>query len=389
MPGSTDAPSDQSHPESPAAPLRIFAATSYGPHTALTGGRLRRDNLLKALAARGHSVDRLDVPGAPGIASAANAGRLSLTAAFRERARSADVVLLGDVFVLPMMPVLARTGRPVLVELVDSPYRLVGAAPRRTPAERASALFQAAQLVPVMQVLLPMADAVTYISAEDGDVDRQHVRRLPPDSVVPNGIESSLLDLPLTTPPDGGYLAWLADWRYPPNRESYEWFVEEVAVHLPDDVLARVRTFGAGDPRTIRPTGEARWDRVRGLVEHAGFVDSLAQVYEEAHATVAPVVRGAGVNNKVLEPLASGRTVLTTAIGSRGLPPEIRAHLRIASTGDRFAAAVQDLLRSTWSSAEAERARAAVQALSWEAAAVEMEGVLRRVVAVHAARPAR
>ncbi|SFT42930.1 Glycosyltransferase involved in cell wall bisynthesis [Geodermatophilus amargosae] len=388
MSGSTDAPSPQPHAESPAAPLRIFAATSYGPHTALTGGRLRRDNLLQALAARGHSVDRLDVPGAPGIASAANAGRLSLTAAFRERARAADVVLLGDVFVLPMMPVLARTGRPVLVELVDSPYRLVGAAPKRTPAERASALFQAAQLVPVMQVLLPMADAVTYISDEDGEVDRAHVKRLPPDSVVPNGIESSLLDLPLTTPPDEGYLAWLADWRYPPNRESYEWFVEEVAVHLPDDVLARVRTFGAGDPSTIRGTGDACWDRVRTLVQHAGFVDSLAQVYEEARATVAPVVRGAGVNNKVLEPLAAGRGVLTTAIGSRGLPPEIRAHLRIASTGAEFAAQVEDLLRSPGSAAEAQQARAAVQALSWDAAAVMMEEALRRVVAASGSRSA-
>ncbi len=367
--------------------MRIFAATSYGPHTPLTGGRLRRDNLLTALAARGHRIDRLDVPGRPGISSAANAGRLSLTAAFRERARAADVVLLGDVFVLPMMPVLARTGRPVLVELVDSPYRLVGAAPRRTPAERASAVFQAAQLLPVMQVLLPMADGVTYISDEDGEVDRAHVRRLPPDSVVPNGIESSLLDLPLTTPPDEGYLAWLADWRYPPNRESYGWFVEEVAPHLPDDVLARVRTFGAGDPRAIRGTGDGHWDRVRALVDHAGFVDSLAEVYVQARATVAPVVRGAGVNNKVLEPLAAGRTVLTTAIGSRGLPPEIRAHLRIASSGEDFAEEVRGLLRSPGSSAEAERARATVQALSWDAAAVRMEEALRRVVATHAARP--
>ncbi len=380
MPGSASAPPPPPGPEA-AAPLRVFAATSYGPHTALTGGRLRRDNLLAALVARGHSVDRLDVPGRPGISSAAAAGRLALTASFRERVRAADVVVLGDVFVLPVMPVLSRLGRPVLVELVDSPYRLVGAAPRRTPPERASALFQAAQLVPVMQVLLPMADAVTYISDEDGEVDRAHVRRLPPDSVVPNGIESTLLDLPLTAPPDGGYLAWLADWRYPPNRESYEWFVEEVAPHLPDDALARVRTFGAGDPRTIRPAGDARWERVRRLVEHAGFVDSLARVYEEARATVAPVVRGAGVNNKVLEPLAAGRRVLTTAVGSRGLPPEIRAHLRIASTGGEFAAQVEELLHSPGSPEEAGQGRAAVQALSWDAAAERMEAVLRRVVA--------
>src|SRR4051794_25476664 len=40
--------------------LRIIALTSYGEHTAMTGGRLRRDNLLSALAARGHHVARFD-----------------------------------------------------------------------------------------------------------------------------------------------------------------------------------------------------------------------------------------------------------------------------------------------------------------------------------------
>jgi glycosyltransferase involved in cell wall biosynthesis len=363
----------------PADRLTIFACTSYGPQTALTGGRLRRDNLLDGLAKRGHRIDRLNVPGRPGIRSALSAGRAALTADLRKRARAADVVLLGDVFCLPMMPVLARTGRPTVVELVDSPYRLVGAAPRRTAAERASALFESAQLVPVMQVLLPMADAVTYISAEDSEADRARVRRLPPVSVVPNGIQSSLSERPLTTPPEDGYLAWLADWTYAPNRESYEWFVQEVAPRLPDDVLGRVRTFGAGDPRSAGG-GDERWERARSLMGHAGFVDSLPAVYEEARGVIAPVVRGAGVNNKVLEPLAAGRAVVTTATGTRGLPAEIRAHLRVAETGDAFAAQVLQLLESPGTADDARRGRSAVELLSWDAAAEKMEDVLLEVV---------
>jgi glycosyltransferase involved in cell wall biosynthesis len=376
MPGRQTARSSE---RVPAGRLKIFACTSYGPHTALTGGRLRRDNLLDGLAKRGHEIDRLNVPGRPGISSALAAGRAALTADVRQRARAADVVLLGDVFCLPMMPVLARTGRPTVVELVDSPYRLVGAAPRRTPAERALALFESAQLIPVMQVLLPMADAVTYISAEDSEADRAKVRRLPPVSVVPNGIQSSLSERPLTTPPDDGYLAWLADWNYPPNRESYEWFVEEVAPRLSDDVLERVRTFGAGDPRSAGG-GDVRWERARALMRHAGFVESLPAVYEEARGVIAPVVRGAGVNNKVLEPLAAGRAVVTTAVGTRGLPPEIRAHLRVAETGDEFVAQMRGLLDSPGTTAEAERGRDAVKLLSWDAAAEKMEDVLFDVV---------
>lgn len=365
----------------PVSPLKIFACTSYGPHTALTGGRLRRDNVLAALERRGHAVDRLDVPARPGVRSAIAAARLALTSSFRSRVRMADVVLMGDVFCLPMMPVLRRTGRPTVVDLVDSPYRLVGAAPRGTAGEWMTAMAQVAQLRPVMQVLLPMADGVTYISAEDRDADAARVRALPPASVVPNGVQSDLFDVALTTPPAGGYLAWLADWTYAPNRESYAWFVDQVAPQLPDDVLARVRTFGAGDPRRSRNAD----DRAHRLVAHAGFVDPLSAVYDGARGIVAPVVRGAGVNNKVLEPLAAGRPVVTTRVGTRGLPSTITEHLRVGATGDGFAAAILDLLGSPFDPADAESARAAVASLSWDTAGEAMEGALDAALGV--ARP--
>ncbi|GAA3250444.1 hypothetical protein GCM10017691_62420 [Pseudonocardia petroleophila] len=362
-------------------PLKIFACTSYGPHTALTGGRLRRDNVLAALVRRGHTIDRLDVPARPGVRSALAAGRLALTSSFRDRARRADVVLLGDVFCLPMMPVLRQIGCKTVVDLVDSPYRLVGAAPRVTVGQWVSASAQAAQLLPVMQGLLPMADGVTYISAEDRDVDAARVCALPPALVVPNGVQSDLFDVTLTTPPDEGYLAWLADWTYAPNRESYAWFVDEVAPLLSDDVLTKVRTFGAGDPRRSR-NGDENGQRVHRLVTHAGFVDPLSAVYNGARGIVAPVVRGAGVNNKVLEPLAVGRPVVTTAVGTRGLPPTITAHLRVGATGDGFASAMLDLLAKPFDEAEAFSARTAVASLSWDTAGEAMEGALHAALAV-------
>lgn len=360
--------------------LNIFAATSYGPHTALTGGRLRRDNLLAALIGRGHCVDRLDIPARPGARSALVGAWLALTRSVRQRVRRADVVLLGDVFCLPMVPVLARTGTPVVLDLVDSPYRLVGAAPRNTVRLRGVAIAQAAQLLPVMQGLLPMVDWVTYISAEDQEADAARVRRLPSTAVVSNGVNPTLFDLPLIAPPTDGYLAWLADWTYPPNLESFDWFGREVAPQLSDDVLARVRLFGAGDPRAALPRDKYA-ERVRQLVRHSGFVDPLSAVYEHARAVVAPVVRGAGVNNKVLEPLAAGRRVLTTAVGSRGLSRTIRCHLDIASDAGGLARGVMSLLQGPTDIDGAEAARAAVKSFSWEAAGADMETALLAAVA--------
>ena len=167
--------------------LRIVALTSYGEHTALTGGRLRRDNLLAALAARGHVVTRFDVPSRPGPASAVRSVPVASGRGFRRALAGSDVVLLGDVFCLPAVPIIRCSGVPIVLDLVDSPYRLVGSAPRHTVPQRLSALAGSAQLVPVMKVLYPLVDAVTYISEDDAAWDAARIRRSPPTHVVPNG----------------------------------------------------------------------------------------------------------------------------------------------------------------------------------------------------------
>lgn len=357
--------------------LAIFAAHSYGGQIAMTGGRLRRDHLLDALERRGHHVDRLTLTSTPGAGSAMQGAWRSLVGDVRRRAATADVVLLGDVFCVPMLPAITRTGTPVVVDVVDSPYRFVRGAPRRTARERMAALAQTAQLLPVMKVLLPMADGVTYISAEDERVDAATVRRLPPTGIVPNGVHPDLFAAPLTAPPADGYVAWLADWAYAPNRESLAWFAREVAPRLSDDHLAELRLFGSGD--SFGALGrDAGGDRMRRLVRHAGFVESLVAVYHGARLVVAPVVRGTGVNNKVLEPLAAGRPTVTTEVGARGLPADIRQHLQITATPAEMAA--QIAADPPPDGYDADRARAAVARLSWDGAAEAMEAQLRQVI---------
>jgi glycosyltransferase involved in cell wall biosynthesis len=362
--------------------LRIVALTSYGAHTAMTGGRLRRDSLLRALAERGHHVARFDVPSRPGPRSAIRAVRVVAQRGFRDALARSDIVLLGDVFCLPSLPLIRRSGVPIILDLVDSPYRLVSSGPRRTIGQKLSGLTGAAQLLPVMQLLYPLVSAVTYISDDDASWDTARVRRSPRTHVVPNGIAAPLFELALCPPPDDGYVAWLADWTYAPNRDSLRWFVEAVAPHLPDTVLERITLFGAGDPWTIKAEGGAL-ERSRSLMSFAGFVDRLADVYRGARLVVAPVTRGAGVNNKVLEPLAAGRPLVTTVVGTRGLPPSVRENMRYATDGAGFAAELRALLSAPWELESARAARASVDSLSWERAGVLMENVLVGVTQRH------
>jgi glycosyltransferase involved in cell wall biosynthesis len=118
----------------------------------------------------------------------------------------------------------------------------------------------------------------------------------------------------------------------------------------------------------------------------AGFVDRLADVYRGARVVVAPVTRGAGVNNKVLEPLAAGRPLVTTGVGTRGLPPSVLENIRYATDGASFAAELRALLSATWELEVARAARASVGSLSWDRAGALMENVLVDVAQRHTAR---
>lgn len=360
--------------------MRVFAVTSYGRHTPMTGGRMRRDHLLSGLAELGHEVDRLTLEGRPGAATGVRSVRAALDRSVVARVREADVVLLADVFTAPLAPSVRRTKRPMVLDLCDSPYRLLADAPRRTAADRASYLSQRAQLVPVMHGLAPMVDRLTYISEDDSRVDLRIVPRLPEHTLVPNGIAPELFELPLDGAQGDGYVGWAADWSYAPNRESLSWFAREVVPLLPPAVMDRFLLFGPQDP--LRSLG-----LVGGRLRYGGFAPTLAGLYEGAAVLVAPVLRGAGMKNKVLEPLAAGRPVLTTPEGVKGLPAHVTECVDVADAEPMaFAKAVIRALETPLSPERAAQRRASVSRWTWRGATAAMESAL---VAAMENRPSR
>jgi len=76
-----------------------------------------------------------------------------------------------------------------------------------------------------------------------------------------------------------------------------------------------------------------------------GDVPDLTPYYAEAAVIVTPLFTGGGIIVKTLNGLASGRPVVSTAIGNSGTGAENGRHLRIVSTNPQeMAAAILDLL---------------------------------------------
>lgn len=334
---------------------------------------MRRERLFDALEEAGHHVDRWFIDARPGIPSESRAAVAALDPQFRHVMRRSDVVLVADLWTATTIPWLARAGLPTVVDVCDSVVKVDqvdGIAHRRSRKDFVSLAARASRRHLTVQRLLPLATAVTYISEEDAAIDREEVARLPRTFVVPNGVADELLLAPLSLPPSEGDISWVANWRYAPNLEALLWYLAEVAPHLQ----------GIGPPiRLYGPGLEALAEDLDGdAVTYAGFAPYLNEVYEKARLVLAPVLHGAGVKNKVVEPLAVGRPVVTTPEGVSGLSADVRAQVTISPPDGRaFAATISRALQARETLSSADERRRSVESMSWLSAAEACGGALQ------------
>ncbi|MDT9598261.1 glycosyltransferase [Sphingosinicella rhizophila] len=132
----------------------------------------------------------------------------------------------------------------------------------------------------------------------------------------------------------------VAQFRYSPNAEGFDWFLREVwpliLAAAPD---SRLRLVG----RLPHQPFLERWRNIRG-VELAGPVDELSAAYARAGIAIAPIRRGGGTKIKVIEALAMGLPCVCSPHAARGL--DRLTGLVVADSPDGFARSCLKLARN-------------------------------------------
>jgi sugar transferase (PEP-CTERM/EpsH1 system associated) len=160
---------------------------------------------------------------------------------------------------------------------------------------------------------------------------------------------------------------------YLPNVDAVVWFCR--------DVLPRVRAEVPGVTFTICGASPDR--RVRALagipgVTVTGSVPAVRPYLDRAEVAVVPLRIARGIQNKLLEAMASGLPVVATPAAVGGIQARDGRDLFVADAPDRFAAAVVGLLRDAQLRAETgSAARAAVEAnYRWERSLARLDEVV-------------
>src|SRR5262245_10724053 len=155
-------------------------------------------------------------------------------------------------------------------------------------------------------------------------------------SVSSVGVDCRELRPPAGAPAPQTDLLFVGNFAHPPNPDAVRFLVHDVLPRLARP--ARVRIVGHGATPGLAAGAPA------GTVEVLGAVPDVRPHLARAGVVVAPVRFGTGMRGKVLEALAMGRPVVTTALGAEGLGAVSGRHLLVADDAPAFAGAIDAVL---------------------------------------------
>jgi glycosyltransferase involved in cell wall biosynthesis len=173
--------------------------------------------------------------------------------------------------------------------------------------------------------------------ASPEDAARVAARHALPAVVVPNSVTVPS-GITGRSRRDAGHasLLFVGNLTYGPNAEAAEVLVREI---LPRVRRLTLRPVGVELVGSFEPVGRVAALAACDGVEVRGQVDDLGAAYARADVAVVPLRRGSGTRIKLLEALAAGVPVVTTAVGAAGLGAECGRHLLIGGDAHELAAA--------------------------------------------------
>ena len=245
---------------------------------------------------------------------------------------------LAGINALPQKPAIVVDWHNIESELMRRYAATEANWPKRLAARRTATLLERAE-----QRLLSGAPVHTVASAREREVllarsPRNDIR------VIPNGVETSrFLQIIREGPPAAPKrsLLFVGSMDYHANIDGVTWFARAAwpAIHaaFPDLIFTIVGR---------EPVPEIR-NLASGSVRVTGTVDDVLPYYRDAFAVIVPLRVGGGTRLKILEAMAAGVPVISTALGAEGIEVTNDTNILLADDPAQILSALQRLHRDT------------------------------------------
>lgn len=214
------------------------------------------------------------------------------------------------------------------------------------------------------------------------DADRDAFCSLAPDlagrvETVPIGVDTDYFAV-AEREPDAQTILSIGTMSWLPNIDAVQWFVGEILPLLrAKRPGTRVCVVGSNPAKTVVALGK----RDPGVVV-TGTVPDVRPYAKECGVFVVPLRSGSGVRVKILNALAMGLPVVSTAVGAEGIAVTHGENILIADTPQSFADAVCRVLNDrALADHIGANGRALIERMyTWDAVGARLHAVYDRVL---------
>lgn len=238
----------------------------------------------------------------------------------------------------------------------------------------------------VKHLIAAIAAARQYLSRCDAlvtvsDEDTANIRRFsgnPHAFTISNGVDGNYFQPSDRVKKISGRVIFTGSLNWPPNQAAVTWFLRHCWEHIqqqcPDTSLVVIGKLLTEDLRR-------EWERYEN-VQVVGFVPDIRDSILAAEVSIAPMVSGSGIKNKVLEAWALGQAVVATPLAARGLKCRHGTNILIAETPRDYSAQVLRLLSDSdlQQRLGANGRQNVLSHYSWTGAVAQFEHVIRSVL---------
>lgn len=259
----------------------------------------------------------------------------------------------------------------------------------RNPAEWPRALFnwiQSEKLRSYEKQLCAQAAGVVAVSQED-KAALEHLAPGLRTALVPNGVDAVRYRPPASSVPETvcapglpegqPVLLFTGTMDYRPNVDAVLWFAEEVFPHvLQAFPSAHFAVVGRNPAASVRELSGPH-------ITVTGAVPDDLPFFHRASVFVLPMRFGGGSRLKLLQAMACGLPVVTTAAGAGGVDVCPQKHAVVTDTAADFAESVVQLLRDKGAARHlGQQARELALKYEWEESARRLENFYQSLLAV-------
>lgn len=187
--------------------------------------------------------------------------------------------------------------------------------------------------------LVRQFDAVLAVSHEDKAALQQAAGQAVDIAVIPIAIDTGEVKM-IKREAEPAHILHLGTMYWPPNIDAVKWFVHQVY-----PLIRQQRPDVQFDVVGARPPAELLALNDAGLgINVTGYVEDPTPCQRQAAVVVIPLLAGGGMRVKILNALAEGIPIVSTALGCEGIQVTPGKDILIGNAPEEFAAEVLRVL---------------------------------------------